>query len=73
MVTSLEEIYRLIGDSVDQSMFLGDTPRPAAGECELQGFWLSQSFEWISHDALHQIKDPHGNASLRLDPIAEVL
>jgi hypothetical protein len=73
MVSSLEEIDRLIGDAVHQSVFLSDTPRPTAGEYMFQRFGLSRTFERIPRDCLNEVEDSDRYATLVFDPKPEVL
>ena len=73
VVSSLKEIDCLVSDAVHQSVFLGDTPRPTAGEHILQRFGLSRTFERIPHHCLNEIEDSDRDAALVFDPEPEVL
>jgi hypothetical protein len=73
VVSGLEEIDRLIGDAVDQPVFLSDTPRPTASEHKFQRFGLSRAFEGVPHHCLNEIEHSDGDAALVLYPKREVL
>ena len=73
VVPSLEEIDCLIGDAVNQAVFLSDAPRPTTCQHVFQRFGLSQAFEWIPHDCLNKIEDSDGNTALVFDPKPKVL
>jgi hypothetical protein len=73
VVSSLEEIDRPIGDTIDQTVFLSDAARPTAGEHIFQRFGLSRAFERIPHGCLNEIEDSDGDAPLVFDPKPEVL
>ena len=73
VVSSLEEIDGHVRDAIHQTVFLRDTPRPAPGKHIFQGFGLSGTFEWVSHDCIDQVEHSNGNVTLALHPEAEVL
>jgi hypothetical protein len=53
-------------------VFLGNTPRPTAGERIFQSFRLSRVFERIPHDCLNQIEGSGRDTALVFDPKPEV-
>ena len=73
MIPCLEKVDSLLADAVDQAVFLRDSPRPAAGENELQGFWFANSGKRVSHDIFHEFKDSYRYFPVCLDPISQVL
>jgi hypothetical protein len=48
VVASLEEINRRIGNPVNQTMFLGETPGPTACKHKSERLGLAWAFEWIA-------------------------
>jgi hypothetical protein len=48
MKAALKDHQRFIFYSVHQAVFLGDASRPPAFEIALEGFRLSDSFEWVT-------------------------
>jgi hypothetical protein len=56
MVSSLEEVYGIIRDTVHQPVFLANTTRRAACQYISKRLRLSQPLEWIPHHCLHEIR-----------------
>ena len=73
VVSGLEEIDRLIGNAVHQTVFLSDSPGPTTAEHIFQRFGLSGAFERFPHDSINEIEDPQCNRPLILNPKAEIL
>jgi len=48
VIPRLEEIDSILTDAVYQAVFLGDPPRPAAGEYKLQWLRFADTRKWIS-------------------------
>ena len=69
----MEEVDPVWGDEVDEPMFLGDATRPAACKLELEGLWLADAYEGVSHDCLDEVEDPDCNAPILFEPVHEVL
>jgi len=73
VVSGQQEVDPLLADEVDQSMFLGDATRPAAGEVELQRFRLSDAAGRIAERALDEIEDTQSDLAIGAHPVAEVV
>lgn len=73
VISCLQKVDRAIGYAVDQSVFLGDTPGPAAGQDIFKRFGLAQPLEWISDYSLYQIQNSNRGVPVRFNPVAEVL
>jgi len=73
MVSSLEEVYGIIRDTVHQPVFLANTTRRAACQYISKRLRLSQPLEWIPHHCLHEIQHSDCSAAFRPNPIAQVL
>lgn len=73
VVSALEEIDCVIGDAVHQTVFLSDSPRPAAAEQVFQRFGFPRAFEGVPHDRIHEIQNSHGDRALVFDPKSKIL
>jgi hypothetical protein len=73
VIASLEEINRLIGNSVNQAMFLGDTPRPTTCKHKSERLGLAWAFQWIPHHCFHKIQHSDRSAPFRLGPKPQIL
>lgn len=47
----------LLGDAIDQPVFLGDASRPAAAQLVAQWLRLSHATEWLARDLLDQLQN----------------
>lgn len=73
VISSLQEIDRLVSDAIYQAVFLSHTTRPAPGKHIFQRFRLSGTLGWISHDRLDQIEYSDRDTALGFHPKPEVL
>jgi hypothetical protein len=73
VISSLQEVDRLVTDAVHQAMLLCDPARQVPGKHKLKRFGFPRTCERVSHDGVHQIRNPHGNGTLVLYPEPEVL
>ena len=58
MVTSLEEVYAIRADHINDPMFFGQTPGPRPSQLMPQGLRFADSRERIAHDGFGQIERP---------------
>ena len=73
VVSGLEKIDGRGGDAVHQTVFLGDTTRPAPRQHVFQGFGFSGAFKGIPHDCVNEIENSQRDAAVVFDPKPEVL
>jgi len=73
VVSGLEKIDSLVGDTVHQTVFLSDTPRPTAGEQIFQWFGFPRALKGIPHDRFNEIENSDRDAAFVFDPKSEVL
>ena len=72
VISRLQEVDPRLPDEIDQSVFLCDSPRPAALEVELERFRLADATSRVSKDSLHEIEHTQSCLSIGLDPVAEI-
>jgi hypothetical protein len=70
MVTSLEELHPFLKDSVNHSMFLGDSTRPTARQQKLQWFRFSNPTKRVTTDRFNQLKKSESNFAINFDPVS---
>jgi hypothetical protein len=73
MISRLQEINFRLAHPVNESVFLIDSPRPSASECELQRLWFAYTGEWILKDRLDQFEDSKRRAAICFHPVAKIL
>ena len=72
VITCLQKVYPLISHTVYQSVFLRNSPRPAALKHVSKGLRLSHSLERITKDGIDQIEDSQSCPPIGFDPVPEV-
>lgn len=72
MIPRLQEVDPRLAHQVDESMLLGDAPRPAATEVELERLGLADAAKRIPHDGFYQIKDAQRRLAVCSDPEAKI-
>src|ERR1035437_5463381 len=73
MVPRLQKIDAALADSVDEPMFLGDAPRPAICQYELQWFRLANTCERGIHHRFHEFQSSKRYFPVGFHPISQVL
>jgi hypothetical protein len=73
VVSRLKEVDSTVTDEVDHSMLFREATRPGTGWQVLEGFWLSDTSEWIAEDCLNQIQRPPCHIAIGGDPELEVV
>jgi hypothetical protein len=73
VISSLEEVYSFVGDTVHHPVFLSNTTRPAACEHVSQRLGLPRPLERIAHCGVHQIQHSDCGATFVFDPKTKVL
>lgn len=68
VIPSLKEVYAVCGDTVDESMFVRDSPAPATGEFVPQRLRLADACEWIRQHSFYKFKNAQSDLSIALDP-----
>jgi hypothetical protein len=58
MITSLCEKDTIIGNLIDEAVFLSDTSGPDTGTQVAEGFWLPDTHERIPADGFYQFENP---------------
>jgi hypothetical protein len=69
VVPGLEKINSITRNRIDESVFLGNSSRPASRKSELERLRLADAGEWISYNGLDQIKNAKSDSPIRLHPI----
>ena len=73
VVAALQELNPVGLDQVDTAMLLGNAPGPDIRTQIFQRFGFADTFEWVAQDSLHQLQQPLGGATVRLNPVLQVL
>jgi hypothetical protein len=73
VVTRLDKVNSVICNSVNQPVFLGNSPGPASGQLIPKRLRFSDSFEGISQHGFRQIEQLDRNATVNLHPIPQIL
>lgn len=73
VVQRLEEVDAVIDHSVDNAMFLGEPPGPAAGTQILERLGLADSPTWVSKNGIDDVQHTQRNLAIGLYPVAEVI
>ena len=73
VVTGLKKIDGFVVDTVDQPVFLGNTPRPTACEHIPERLGLAGTLERIAHNCLNQIEHSNCDVPVGFNPISQVL
>jgi hypothetical protein len=50
VIPQLSNKQSVVRDFVNHSVFFVDSPRPVTREVMFKGFWLADSFKWLSLD-----------------------
>lgn len=72
VIACLKKVHPALGDSVNQTMFLSDSSRPAASQHMLERLGLSDAGERIAKGSVDEFKDAERGFAVRFNPIAEV-
>jgi hypothetical protein len=73
VVARLKEIDPFCPNHIHDSMLLGDTSRPDVRAKVLERLWLADADKRVAHDRLDELQDAEGNASIRLNPVAQIV
>ena len=73
MVASLKEIDPSFADSIDETVLLRQSPRPATGKQIFQRLGFSNSSEGITENALDQFESAKRDFAVCLDPMTQIL
>ncbi len=72
MITSLNEFNPVGKYPIDDTMFLANSPAPAASKIVPQRLGLADSVEWIGKDCRHQIENPERSFAICLNPATQI-
>ena len=73
VVAALQEFDPVGFDQVDTAMLLRNTPGPDIRTQIFQWFGLADAIEGVAQDSLYQLQQPLGGATVRLNPVLQVL
>ena len=73
VIAALQEFDPVGFDQVDTAMLLRNTPGPDIRTQIFQRFGLADAIEGVAQDSLYQLQQPLGGATVRLNPVLQVL
>jgi hypothetical protein len=72
VIPRLNKINPIIAHDVNETMLLGNPPRPDATPQIFKWFGLAHTAEWIRHDSFNKGKDTERGSPIHLHPIAQI-
>ena len=73
MISALEKVDALIGHDVYDPMLRGEAARPDIGTEMAQRLRFGYSFEWSTHNCLHDREHTQRGFAIVLDPPLQIL
>jgi len=73
VVPRLDEFNPVSKNSIDNTMFLVNSPAPTTGEIVTERLRFADSPKWIGKDRCHQVKNPNRGFAVCLNPEPQVL
>jgi len=72
MVTGLQKCDKFFRDFIDQPVFGGNPPGPAARKIKPHWLRLADSLKRTAHRILHNVQDAQGNLAVRPGPVLKI-
>ena len=73
MVPRLEETHRVVGNLVDNPVFLGQPPRPESRKLSSQGFRFGHTFKWVTESGSNDPQEPKCGLAISSNPVPEII
>lgn len=72
MIPRLSEEDAVVGDAIDEAMFLGDASGPDAGAEVPERLWFAKTNEGIPTDGFDEFENFEGRFAICRDPVGEI-